>query len=210
MAKSETGEVLYGGKSIKNMKEAEMATVRAVLSQNIEVAFPLKVHEIVMMGRYPHFNQAPAKNDREICREAMHLFDIGELRDRNYMTLSGGEKQRVHFARVCAQIWDTGQAACRYLLLDEPLTFLDIHYQIDLMEKLKLMLRNRQLVVAGVLHDLNLAIKYADNIVLLNEGKILAQGTREKVLTKQNIKTAFRIEPEILTDELREIFYLLF
>ena len=126
------------------------------------------------------------------------------------MTLSGGEKQRVHFARVCAQIWDTGQTGCRYLLLDEPLNFLDIHYQIDLMEKITAMLRNSSLVVAGVLHDLNLAIKYADNIVLMHEGTILAQGVRENVLTRENIKTAFRIEPDILRDELRDGFYLLF
>ena len=209
-AKSDTGDVQYEDRNISAMKEAELATCRAVLSQNIEVAFPMQVHEIVMMGRYPHFRQAPSKIDREICGEAMKLFDVDALGNRNYMTLSGGEKQRVHFARVCAQIWDTGQTGCRYLLLDEPLTFLDIHYQIDLMEKITAMLRNSSLVVAGVLHDLNLAIKYADNIVLMHEGTILAQGVRENVLTRENIKTAFRIEPDILRDELRDGFYLLF
>ena len=210
ITKPETGTILYGNKNIGAMKEAEIAKVRAVLSQNIEVAFPMQVHEIVMMGRYPHFKQIPSKDDRLICNEAMDIFNVYGLRNRNYMTLSGGEKQRVHFARVCAQIWDNGQTDCRYLLLDEPLTFLDIHYQIDLMEKLKSMLQNQKLVVAGVLHDLNLAIKYADSIILLHEGKILDQGPREKVLTKQNIKSAFSIEPEILRDDFRDIFYLLF
>ena len=208
MAKSYTGNVSYNGKDIGNMTEGAMATTRAVLSQNIEVAFPMQVHEIVMMGRYPHFKQAHTKTDIDICEEAMSLFDIQQMRDRNYMTLS--EKQRVHFARVCAQIWDTGQQGFRYLLLDEPLTFLDVYHQIDFMDKVTAMLRNKRLVVAGVVHDLNLTIKYADNIILLHEGKILDQGSREKVLTQQNIKTAFRIEPQILVDDLNNIFHLRF
>lgn len=210
MEKNYKGDVLYGERNINGMKEAEIATIRAVLSQHIEVAFPLKVHEIVMMGRYPHFKQSPSKADRQVCEEAMSLFDIHSLRERNYMTLSGGEKQRVHFARVCAQIWDSSKDVCHYLLLDEPLTFLDIHYQIDLMEKITIMLQNKKLVVAGVLHDLNLAIKYASNIILLHEGKILAQGPKEDVITKPNIKAAFNVEPEILNDDLKQIIYLLF
>jgi len=204
-----TGEVLYDRRNIRLMKENELAVNRAVLSQQVEVAFPMSVGDVVMMGRYPHFSQMPSKADRQICHDAIRLFELEKLTNRNYMTLSGGEKQRVHFARVCAQIWDTGQQACRYLLLDEPLTFLDIHYQLDLMEKLSLMLRNNRLVVLGVLHDLNLAIKYAHHILLLHEGRIIAQGTKKEVLTAENIKTAFRIEPKIVTDEMKEIIYLL-
>jgi iron complex transport system ATP-binding protein len=208
--KSGTGEVLYGEKNVSSLNEIEMAKVRAVLSQNIEVAFPMQVHEIVMMGRYPHFKQAPTKADLQICEEAMDLFDVTEFRNRNYLTLSGGEKQRVQFARVCAQIWNTGQDYCRYLLLDEPLTFLDIHYQLSFMQKIAAMLDSGNLVVAGVLHDLNLAIKYADHIILLQNGRLLAQGKKEDVISKANIQTAFCISPEILRNDLEQISHLLF
>jgi len=210
LAKDYTGEVLYGDKNIRGMKEPGMAVIRAVLSQNIEVAFPMRVHEVVMMGRYPHFKQAPKKSDKEICEETMTLFDIAGMRDRNYMTLSGGEKQRVQFARVCAQVWGADQEAYRFLLLDEPLSSLDIHYQLDLMGRISVMLHNKRLVVVGVIHDLNLAIKYGDNITLLHQGKILDQGEPEKVLTLQNIKAAFRVEPDIVANEKDGSFYLRF
>jgi iron complex transport system ATP-binding protein len=195
--KPATGEVLYGGKNIAGIPVAEQARFRAVLSQNMELAFPLTVREVVMMGRYPHFDSSPRQTDKDICEEAMRFFDITGFVDRNYMTLSGGEKQRVHFARVVAQIWAQVEGQPRFLLLDEPLTFLDVYYQFGFMNKLCELAKQQNLVIAGVVHDLNLVGKYADYLVLLNEGKILAEGSKQSVLTENNLYAAYKMKAEI-------------
>ncbi|WP_339699624.1 heme ABC transporter ATP-binding protein [uncultured Marixanthomonas sp.] len=207
--KAKNGSVQYGNKNLTEMTVAQLAKMRAVLSQNIELAFPLQVSEVVMMGRYPHFSVKPTQKDETACEEAMRFFDVWDMANRDYMTLSGGEKQRVHFARVVAQIWyppenNTG----RYLVLDEPLTFLDVHYQFHFMHKLTELLKQKDIVIVGVVHDLNLAAKFADHIVLLDHGKLLAAGPKAEVLTKQHIKTAYRLEPIIHNE--KESMYLFF
>jgi iron complex transport system ATP-binding protein len=191
------GEVLFGEKSLHTISIASLARIRAVLSQNIEMAFPLKVYEVVMMGRYPHFTGKPSQKDELAAIDAMRFFDVYDMMERDYITLSGGEKQRVHFARVVAQIWYPVKDHCRYLILDEPLTFLDVHYQFNFMHKLIELLENKDMVIAGVVHDLNLAAKFAGQIILLHQGKVLAGGSREEVLTKAHIKTAYHLEPMI-------------
>lgn len=199
--KPQEGTVFYEEKNIRKTSVAELAKVRAVLSQNTELAFPLKVKEVVMMGRYPHFSVNPTTKDENAIQEAMRFFDIDEMADRDYLTLSGGEKQRVHFARVVSQIWYPSENGCRYLILDEPLTFLDVHYQFQFMHKLRELLKEKDLVIVGVVHDLNLAAKFADHLVLLNHGELLAAGSKEEVLNAKNMKTAYRQEPIIHTDE---------
>src|SRR5205085_2462066 len=99
------GQVFYDGADISDAKEIDLAKRRAVLSQAVEVAFPLTVREVVMMGRYPHFGGRPAPADLSIVDDLMAFFDVNEFRDRDYQTLSGGERQRVNFARVLAQLW---------------------------------------------------------------------------------------------------------
>lgn len=197
----QSGEVFYGDQNINRYSTLELARIRSVLSQNVDLAFPLNVSEVVMMGRYPHFDTKPTANDHRICQDAMHFFDVEDLAGRNFLTLSGGEQQRVHFARVAAQIWEPAKGACRYLILDEPLTFLDVHYQFDFMKKIMALLKNEDLVVIGVVHDLNLAAKFADQIILLHQAKVLAAGTKETVLTKGNIETAYQLKPVIYEAE---------
>src|SRR6185295_5399546 len=186
--------------------EAELAKRRAVLSQAIEVAFPLTVREVVMMGRYPHFGGRPGANDERVVDEVMGLFDVTEFSDRNYQTLSGGEQQRVNFARVLAQLWsnDTSEqgpgdsleqaSSCRYLLLDEPLTFLDIRHQIEFMKKVRGFAHANDVVTVGVVHDLNLAARFADHIVLLNHGRLVAAGAASDVLTADLIQSTFGVK----------------
>lgn len=202
------GNVYYNQVDIKNTSSINQAKVRAVLSQNTDLAFPLKVAEVVMMGRYPHFTVNPTATDIQACQEAMRFFDVDDMKERNYLTLSGGEKQRVQFARVMAQIWLPCDDECRYLILDEPLSFLDIHYQIEFMNKTMELLAKNNLVVVGVVHDLNLCAKYADQITLLNKASIYANGTKEEVLTKENIKAVYHLEPTIYKEnnELRLFF----
>ena len=123
------GNVFYAGKQIRAIKNDELAKYRAVMSQQPELSFPLTVDEVVMMGRYPHFNFNPSKKDESICGEVMQRMNLQSFSDRNYLTLSGGEKQRVQFARVLAQVWEQPRNGLRYLFLDEPLASLDIKYQ---------------------------------------------------------------------------------
>ena len=163
-----------------------------------------------MMGRYPHFVSEPTAVDEQACHEAMQFFDVAMMAERNYLTLSGGEKQRVHFARVLSQIWFSQNDHPQYLLLDEPLTFLDIYYQFQFMRQLQLLLKNQNLVVIGVVHDLNLAMRFADTALLLNYGNVLAQGPVKDVLTKANILTAFQLNANIHSIEKSDSFYLYF
>jgi iron complex transport system ATP-binding protein len=193
-----TGTVEYEGVDVSQTSEADLAKRRAVLSQAIEVAFPMSVREIVMMGRYPHFTGRPGHADDKIVDELMDFFAVTEFSDRNYQTLSGGERQRVNFARVLAQLWRpdpmSASSYCRYLFLDEPLTFLDIHHQIEFMNKIRDFTDASDVVTVGVVHDLNLAARFADQIVLLNKGRVVASGTAPEVLTAERIRDVFQVE----------------
>lgn len=212
----QTGKVEYDGTDVCDASEAELAKRRAVLSQAIEVAFPLDVREVVMMGRYPHFGGRPGPHDEQIVDEVMTHFDVTEFSDRNYQTLSGGEMQRVNFARVLAQLWgndstrgsrqngdvsaaqseavSTSTTTSRYLFLDEPLTFLDIKHQIDFLKKVRAFSDAPDVVTVGVVHDLNLAVRFADHIVLLDKGRIVAEGEPMSVLTADRIREVFAVE----------------
>lgn len=194
------GSVRYGDADAQSWSDRELARHRAVLSQAIEVAFPIPVSELIMMGRYPHFRGRPSAIDDQICDEVMRYFDVVEFSERSYSTLSGGEQQRVNFARVLTQIWRPIEGFHRYLFLDEPLTFLDIRHQIEFMKKVKEFAHQPDVVVIGVVHDLNLAAKFADRLLLLDDGRILADGSIRDVLTVEHIQTAFQITPLLVTD----------
>lgn len=188
------GRVLYEDADVQRAGEAELARRRAVLSQAVEVAFPLAVREVVMMGRHPHFGSRPGPADEKIVDELMDFFDVTEFAGRNYQTLSGGERQRVNFARVLAQLWRSG-ANGRYLFLDEPLTFLDIRHQMDFMKKVRAFADAPDVVTVGVVHDLNLAARFADQLVLIDQGRVVATGAPAEVLTRERIRDVFGVEP---------------
>jgi iron complex transport system ATP-binding protein len=165
-----------------------------------------------MMGRYPHFGGRPGPHDEQIVDEVMAHFDVTEFSHRNYQTLSGGEMQRVNFARVLAQLWgdvssqngdafttrsedvSTSTTKSRYLFLDEPLTFLDIKHQIDFLKKVRAFSAAPEVVTVGVVHDLNLAVRFADHIVLLDKGRVVAEGEPLNVLTADRIREVFAVE----------------
>lgn len=196
LLRPETGSVEYESVDVKLVSEAELAKRRAVLSQAVDVAFPLTVRELVMMGRYPHFGGRPGPADEQIVDEVMAHFDVTEFSHRDYQTLSGGERQRVNFARVLTQLWpsDPGARTCRYLFLDEPLTFLDIRHQIDFLKKIRTFAAASDVVTVGVVHDLNLAARFADHVVLLNEARVVANGTVAEVLTSRRIQDVFGVK----------------
>lgn len=191
----QSGEIRYAGRSLPSWSEQELSRVRAVLSQNVELAFPLRVWEVVLMGRYPHFTGAATPSDTAACTEAMRYFDVLDWSDRDYLTLSGGERQRVQFARVMAQIWYPAPSGHRWLLLDEPLTFLDIRYQFDFLKRVRELLEGGDLVAVGVVHDLNLAARFADHLVLMAHGRVIADGAPSDVLQPDLVEQAFGIRP---------------
>ena len=140
----------------------------------------------------------------------MRYFEVTEFADRSYATLSGGERQRVNFARVLAQVWEPVAGSARYLFLDEPLTFLDIRHQIDFMQKVQAFASQPDVVAVGVVHDLNLAAKFADRFILLHHGRILADGDKASVLTSEHMRTAFDVTPVLLTNPVTGELHLAF
>jgi len=196
--KPQHGHINYDDTDLSKLKKDVLAKFRAVMSQLPELAFPLTVHEVVMMGRYPHFTFNPGTKDESICNEVIAQMKLESLIDRNYLTLSGGEKQRVQFARVLAQIWETDKTAgTRYLFLDEPLTNLDINYQQEFLKVAKGLLNDKTVLVA-VMHDINLAVQYADKIIFLKDGEIAASGKPSEVLTTELINQVFGVHTRFI------------
>lgn len=194
------GSVKYDNIEVTRKDLPQLATLRSVLSQNIELAFPLTVEEVVMMGRYPHFASKPRSIDEEIVQKALEYFKVDAYKSENYLHLSGGEKQRVHFARVAAQIWPEEPSTTKYLLLDEPLTYLDVYFQYEFMNLVKDLMKEQPMVVVGVVHDLNLANRYGDKIILINKGKVTAHGLPNEVFTTENIENTFKVKPHFFKD----------
>ncbi|HUR66084.1 MAG TPA: heme ABC transporter ATP-binding protein [Chitinophagaceae bacterium] len=192
-----TGSVFYSNKKINTLTGEKMAKVRAVMSQQPDLSFPLTVEEVVMMGRYPHFKFNPGKKDMAICDEVIRRMNLDEFRERNYLTLSGGEKQRVHYARVLAQIWEKPEEGVRYLFLDEPLASLDINYQQEFLQLAK-EFSGSDTVLVAVMHDINLAAHYGDKLFFLKEGELVEHGKPADVMTAATIEKVFNVNVKII------------
>jgi len=171
---------------------------RAVLPQSPSLAFPFRVCDVVELGRYPHRGRANAAEHRAAIIGAMEGGDVLDLALRDCRTLSGGELHRVHFARALAQVWaPLADGRTRYLLLDEPTASLDLAHQGHVLARAKAFANARGGVLA-ILHDLNLAAAFADRVVVMNEGRIAAEGKPEDVLTAGLIRSVWRVECEIV------------
>ncbi len=161
------GEITACGHSIGKAKRADLAGIMAYMSQMNTVYFPYTVYEAVMMGRYAHrkgiFSQT-GEADRKSVEESLVQTGIWELRDKLLTELSGGQFQRVMLARVFAQSPDI-------ILLDEPMNHLDLKYQIELMEHLDKWVKQKKRCVVSVLHDMNMALTFADSILLMQDGR---------------------------------------
>jgi len=191
-----TGSVKLNEKVITEYTAAQLALKRAVLNQQNIVNMAFTVLEIVMMGRYPHYRNAPSIRDNEIGVEVMELTGIAAFAERSYLSLSGGEQQRVQLARVLAQIWDVPNAL---LLMDEPVASLDLQYQQQTLAIAK-MLTKRGFMVISILHDINLAGQYADRIIMLKNGRKWYDGTVAEVLSAKNIYEVFEINSDVYTN----------
>jgi iron complex transport system ATP-binding protein len=198
-----TGKVILNGKNLNAYKKSELARFRSVLTQSFSLTAPFKVTDVVLMGRYPFFNEMPSLEDREIVEEAMHLTDVYHFKEKNYMELSGGEKQRVHLARVIAQILTrsgTPEFLPNYLFLDEPVSSLDILHQHKTLAIAKT-LKQRGYVIITVLHDLNLTAQYADKVLMLREGEVMAYGAMNQVMNTENIFSVFDVHVSIIKNK---------
>jgi len=191
------GQLRYNGSDIKNLTKLALAASRAVLSQQTELSFPMTIEEVVMLGRNPHFEFNPTKKDAKIVKEVMALLDLNSFTHRNYQTLSGGEKQRVHYARVLAQIWEVPKGEQRYLFLDEPLNNLDIYYQ-QIFLSIAVSLLNDTTTLIGVVHDINIALRYADQLFFLKDGALIKNGAPEKIMDAILIKEVFNIDTQLM------------
>ncbi|MCO4294067.1 heme ABC transporter ATP-binding protein [Solitalea sp. MAHUQ-68] len=191
------GTIWLGDAALKKQSEKKLAKYRAVLSQQTDMPFPLTVEEVVMMGRYPHFHYKPSIKDIEICRLALEKLQMKGFANRNYLTLSGGEQQRVHFARVLAQIWEPHQNELRYLFLDEPIASLDLGYQHEFLKIAKEIALENTIVVA-IIHDLNLAMQYADHLVALKAGRKIVEGRPSEALTEKLVLDLYDVPARIV------------
>ncbi len=193
------GSVRYDKILLTKKDKRTISKVRAVLSQESELSFPLSVEEVVMMGRYPHFDFKPAAKDMDICKQALKRMNMADFSERNYLTLSGGEKQRVHFARVMSQIWEQPKDKYRYFLLDEPIASLDLNYQHEFLRITKEIAKQNTVTVA-VIHDINLALQYADSVLLINNGSVIANGPPSEVITADNLFKVYGLKCRVIKD----------
>lgn len=180
--------ILFKNKPVCDWNIREISRHKAKFSQHNSNDIPLEVKDVIMMGRYPYFDSQPGPEDFEAVEGMMKETDVLHLKDREYNTLSGGEKQRVHLSRVMAQLQN--KIAHKLVFLDEPLNNLDIRHQYKALEIIKKFTRKANSAIV-VLHDLNLAAQFADKILLMKSGKVSAYGTPDKVFTAENISKAY-------------------
>lgn len=185
--KPTSGMVVLCGKDLESLSPKELARHMAVVPQDTNIDFDFTCVEVVLMGRNPHMGrfELEGRKEADIAMESMMLTNTWHLRERPFSELSGGERQRVIIARALAQ-------APSILLLDEPVSHLDINHQIEILDLVERLKTERGLVVIIILHDLNLAARYCDRLILLSENKILSTGTPEDVLTQENVRKAFK------------------
>lgn len=187
--KPQKGVVYLEDRNISQMKNREMAKLISFVPQNTSLEFDFKVFDVVLMGRYPYVSKikGETREDLEIAEKAMQYTNTVHLRERSFMELSGGERQRVILAQALAQEPDI-------LILDEPVSHLDLQHQVEILNLIKKMCVDRRLTAITVLHDLNMASAYSDYIVMMKDGKIMKQGTPFETLTTSSIKDIFNTD----------------
>jgi len=194
--KAVKGSIRLHGKEISAYKPAQLAQKRSVLNQHNVINMAFEAQEIVLMGRYPHYQNRPAAADLDVAAKMMKLTGTEHLAERSYLTLSGGEQQRVQLARSLAQIWDVPRPL---LLMDEPVAGMDLQYQQQTLAIAKQLASAGAMVVA-VLHDINLAAQYASRIIMLKNGRKWYDGTCSEVLNTKNIYEVFEIDSHVFTN----------
>ncbi|WP_077369968.1 ABC transporter ATP-binding protein [Anaerosalibacter sp. Marseille-P3206] len=195
------GKIDIDGRNIIDYKKKELAKKIALVPQDTTISYGFSVFDIVLMGRFPYIGrfEKESEADYEMVVEALKLTNTFHLRDRSINEISGGERQRVIIARALVQEPDI-------IFLDEPTSHLDINHQIDLLTLLRKLNRERNTTIILVIHDINLACRYSDQILLMDKGEILSFGKPTDVITRENIEDSYGlnviIEQNPYTDSL--------
>lgn len=185
------GQVFLQGSLIKQLKRSELAKRLAILPQSLQVPADVTVFDLVEHGRFPHraWWKSIDGEDRSCISWALKQTNIEHLQDRLVNTLSGGERQRAWIAMALAQ-------KPEILLLDEPTTYLDICHQLEILQLLTRLNKENNLTVVMVIHDLNQALQFADNVLVMKEGQIITQGKPEEIITTELLRQVFAVESE--------------
>jgi iron complex transport system ATP-binding protein len=180
------GEVFFDRLSLKKMSRREIAKKIAVVAQETYPAFPFRAIEMVLMGRSPYLGHLmfESPKDLEIAKKAMEWTETLPISERPIDELSGGERKRVYIARALAQ-------ESEMILLDEPTSNLDIHHQVEFLDLVLSLNREKGLTILMASHDLNLASEYCDRLIFLQDGKIYKMGFPEEVVTRENIEKVY-------------------
>ncbi|MCK0117477.1 iron complex transport system ATP-binding protein [Isoptericola sp. CG 20/1183] len=189
------GRVTLGDRDVTGMPRKELARLVGVLPQSSVAPDGVRVAELVGRGRYPHqgwFGRHTSDDD-VVVQRSLEATGVADLADRPVAELSGGQRQRVWIAMVLAQETDV-------VLLDEPTTFLDVTHQVELLDLLHDLNRERGTTVVMVLHELNLAARYADHLVVMSAGRVVAQGAPADVLDEATVLSAFGLDARVVPD----------
>lgn len=186
------GSILINENNLSDLSPLERARKVAVVPQARNLPAAFTAWEAVLLGRTPHLNffGQLSSDDEQIARQAMQKTDTLDLAERRLGELSGGEQQRVLLARALAQ-------HAPILLLDEPVTHLDLHYQLDLMDQISALAGGEGLCVLAVLHDLNMASRYADYVALLVKGELMAYGKADEILVPEILSKAYNLPMDV-------------
>lgn len=198
--KKERGDIFLQEENMNTMSTKEIAKKLALLAQSPAAPGQLKVHELITYGRYPHRKNVGrlTNEDIEKINWAMDVTHTEEFRDRELSALSGGQRQRVWLAMALAQETDI-------LLLDEPTTYLDMAHQLEVLEIVQQLNNNFGCTIVMVLHDLNHAARFSDELIVMRKGKVLHTGTPEQMMTTEILKEVFQIEAKIIMDTEHQV-----
>ncbi|MGA8942625.1 MAG: heme ABC transporter ATP-binding protein [Thermoactinomyces sp.] len=198
--KPDQGSVWLQGRPLHAYSMQERARQLAVLTQEQVSDLSFTAEEIVLMGRHPYHRSffGPTPEDEQIVSRVMEETETQRMKHHRFAELSGGERQRVSIARVMAQ-------EPKLLMLDEPTTYLDVHYQLAVLDRLKRWQKNSLLTVIIVLHDLNLAAQYCDSLLVLKDGRQVRYGTVRQVIEPRLVEEVYGIKPVIVSHPILHI-----
>ena len=190
------GAVIINGHDIHDVSIKDLAKVMGYVPYSSVDNFPLSVTDTVLMGRHPHSKWGTLDEDLRIVHDMLCLIGIEDLADRNFNELSAGQHQKVMLARGLAQ-------EPRIMFLDEPTSNLDVKYQLEITKMLRRLSREKNMLVIMISHDINIAAKYSDNIIMMHSGGIFALGKPKDVITAENIKHVYDVDAKVIMDEGR-------
>lgn len=193
--KTKHNTVLIDGKDTGKIGLRELSKMMGYVPQNSTSTFPFTVFDIVLLGRRPYIHWSLGERDKEIVAEILRFLGIDKLAMRHFDELSGGEQQKVVIARALAQ-------QPQILLLDEPTSNLDIKHQLEILCMLRGLAQSKHCSVIVAMHDLNLASRFSDRMLILKQGRIFAVGTPASVLTEENIESVYGVKSQVTNSVL--------